>query len=608
MASAPVTLAAAGAVLLGGPFAGLGAATAVVLAAVAAALHGCWMFRLAAEARRDGWPGRVTGGIVALGVGLIGAAGCATAPYASTTAAVAVLAYAGPAAGAALVGGLLLLPGVTGGGVGGAALRGLDGVCVALWKYLTLLVLVLELDGEPSAAVFVTCLLAVVGVTVAVVSGVRAPHPRWAAVTAAGGVALLMLGLAVLALLPARRDTWLLAAGGLLVAGSVLLWAGACRSLSTARRETAPAVADGTLIGDPLLVAPVLAGGAAVLYALFSRGRIGTEAMVIGAVAVLAVVLREMLEAATVHRFSEGHEPETSPQRTTHSGLALVGGGPGETVRRAGRSGRIEWHDEAAYVRRAVLEQHLPQAAGRGELDLAFHPVYDLVEGHPVGVEALLRWRHPRLGTIPPRETLGIARELGVTAAVHEWVLHRACRQLSLWQQEGYRLWMSVNVGCDDFVAPGFAERLSLALDSRQVEPADLVVELAERELGTDPGRLAEPLATVRAIGVRTALDGFGTGATTSGDLRRLPADLLKVDRSLFTVPAGSGGGIAPIIDVVAQLGQRLDVTVVAHGLEAEEHVHLVRAAGCRLGQGHYYGTPAPAERVEAALVRRRTW
>ncbi|WP_330186325.1 EAL domain-containing protein [Dactylosporangium sp. AC04546] len=851
MASAPVTIAAAGVVLLGGPLAGLDAATAVVLAAaVAAALHGCWMFRLAAEARRDGRPGRVTGGIVALGAGLVGAAVCATAPEGQGAAAAAVLAYAGPAAGAALVGGLLLLPGVTSGGIGGGARRGLDGVCVALWKYLILLTLVLDLDGEPSAAVFVTCLLAVIGVTVAVVSGVRAPYPRWAAVTAAGGVALLVLGLAVLPLLPAgaaHRDAWLLAAGGLLVAGSVLLWAGACRSLATARLETAPAraVADGTLIGDPLLVAPVLAGGAAVLYTLFSRGRIGTEAMAIGAVAVFAVVLREVLEAATVRRFSgqldaqvasfrslvagstdvilvldadlsvrwqspaaarqfglserevegkpfvrlvhaedaaavrqslgtaaaepcrarfhdgfgawrhveftvtdqrerpevaglvvhlrdvgERHELETSLQRTTrvdpltglanravltreltagagflvtigldgfagindlhgpdvgdallvevaarirsmigggdvaaridgdefavftrvdkvHAytlatrllgglsepydpgtvvhlsagiGLTPVGGGPEETVRRAGLAlrrakrsgrGRIEWHDEAveeAYVRRATLEQHLPRAAERGEFDLAFHPVYDLVEGHPVGVEALLRWRHPRLGTIPPLETLAVARELGVTAAVHEWVLHRACRQLSLWQHEGYRLWMSVNVGCDDFVAPGFAERLSLALDSHQVEPADLVVELAEREVGADLGRLAEPLATVRSIGVRTALDGFGTGATSLGHLRRLPADLLKVDRSLFTVPAGSAGGIAPIIDVVVKLGQRLNVTVVAHGLEAEQHLHLVRSAGCRLGQGHYYGTPGPAERVEAALVRQRTW
>jgi EAL domain-containing protein (putative c-di-GMP-specific phosphodiesterase class I) len=234
--------------------------------------------------------------------------------------------------------------------------------------------------------------------------------------------------------------------------------------------------------------------------------------------------------------------------------------------------------------------------------------VYDLVEGHPVGVEALLRWRHPRLGTIPPPETLAVARELGLTTQIHDWVLSRAGRQLSLWQHEGYRLWMSVNVGFDDFVDPGFPGRLSLALDSHQIEPDDFVIELAERELGTDLERVAEPMATVRAIGVRTALDGFGSGSTSLAHLRRLPTDLLKVDQALFTAPLQNGGQIAPIIDVVVNLGRRLGVTVVAHGLEAAEHVELVRKAGCRYGQGHYYGHPAPAERIEAALVRQRTW
>lgn len=259
-------------------------------------------------------------------------------------------------------------------------------------------------------------------------------------------------------------------------------------------------------------------------------------------------------------------------------------------------------------MRRATLEQHLPQAGERGELDLAYHPVYDLVEGHPIGVEALLRWRHPTLGTVPPKEALEVARELGITRELHDWVLNRACRQLSSWQHEGYVLWMSVNVAIDDLVAPDFAGRLSLTLDSHQIDPADLVVELSERELGVDLERAVEPLATVRAIGVRTALDGFGAGTTSLAHLRRLPTDMLKVDGALFASQPSAGGPAAPIIDVVVKLARRLNVTVVAHGLEAERHLEVVRTAGCRYGQGHYYGTPAPAERIEAALVRQRTW
>ncbi|WP_433218505.1 putative bifunctional diguanylate cyclase/phosphodiesterase [Dactylosporangium sp. CS-047395] len=830
-ASAPLTLTAAAAVLLGGPPLGLAVPAAVLVAAAASGLlHAVWLFKVAGQ-------GTSAASLTALGTGLGAAAACAAWPPTAP--------FAGPAAALLLVAGLLALPGVTA-SPAAALRRGLDGICVALWKFLTLLVLVLDQSGPPSRTVFVTCLLATTGITVAVVSGVRAPFPRGAALTAAGGVALVVLALAIVPLLPAepaRHDAWLLSAGGLLVLGSVLVWAGACRSVYG--HTSSPRVIDGTLIGDPLLVAPVLAGAAAVLYTLVSHGRIGQPAMVVGAAAVLVVVLREIVEALATRRFSgelgaareafativagssdvilvlgkdlavrwqspaaarqfglsdqevlgrpfvrlvhaadvatvrrslsgrsspapvrtricdgfgvwrhveytvsdlrddpsvegvvvhlrdaaerlelertleraaradpltglanrgtllreldggtgflvtvgldgfagvndlhgndvgdallvavaariraaiapddlaarlHGDEfavftrvdkvhaytlatrllgelgepypmPGTVLQLSAGIGLAPVAGEPEDSLRRADlalrrakRTGRgqVEWHDEAAeeaYVRRATLEQHLPQAVERGELDLAFHPVYDLVEGHPIGVEALLRWRHPRLGTIPPRETLTVARELGLTAPINDWVLARAARQLSLWQHEGYRLWISVNVAFDDFVAPTFPARLSLALDSHQVDPRDFIIELAERELGTDLERVAEPLATVRAIGVRTALDGFGSGATSLAHLRRLPTDLLKVDRTLFT--ASPGGGVAPIIDVVVNLGRRLGVTVIAHGLEAGEHLELVRRAGCRYGQGHYYGQPAPAERIEAALVRQRTW
>ncbi|GAA3456432.1 putative bifunctional diguanylate cyclase/phosphodiesterase [Dactylosporangium matsuzakiense] len=827
MASAPLTLAAAAAVLLGGPLLGLSVPAAVLLAAAASGLlHAVWLFRLAL-----GGSSRLS--LAALGSGLTAASACAALPMAAP--------YAAPAAGLLLVAGLLSLPGVTA-GPAAALRRALDGICVALWKFLTLLVLVLDLHGAPRPAVFVTCLLATLGITIGVVSGVRAPFPRGCALTAGAGVALVVLAVAIVPLLPAepaRHDAWLLAAGGMLVFGSVLVWAGACRSVDT--REATLRVTDGTLIGDPLLVGPVLAGAGAVLYALVSRGRIGTPAMVIGAAAVLAVVLREAVEALKSRKFSgelaaarsafttiiggssdvililekdltvrwqspaaarqfglsdqevlgrefvrlvhaedvaavrrsftgsstpvrtricdgfgvwrhveytvsdhrddpavggviihlrdaaervafersarvdpltglpnrgallralergggflvtvglhgfagvndlhgpdigdallvevaariraavapddvaarvDGDEfavytlvdkvhaytlatrllgelaepypvPGTVLQLSAGIGLAPVGGGPEDTLRRAdlalrrakrtGR-GRVEWHDEAAeeaYVRRATLEQHLPLAVERGELDLAYQPVYDLVEGHPIGVEALLRWRHPRLGTIPPREVLAVAEELGLSASIHDWVMARAARQLSLWQHEGYRLWISVNVGFDDFTDPTFPGRLSTALDAHQIDPHDFVIELAERELGTDVERVAEPLATVRAIGVRTALDRFGTGSTSLAHLRRLPTDLLKVDRALFTAPPAPGGQVAPIIDVVVDLGRRLGVTVVAHGLEAGEHLELVRRAGCRYGQGHYYGQPAPAERVEAALVRQRTW
>jgi EAL domain-containing protein (putative c-di-GMP-specific phosphodiesterase class I) len=196
-----------------------------------------------------------------------------------------------------------------------------------------------------------------------------------------------------------------------------------------------------------------------------------------------------------------------------------------------------------------------------------------------------------------------MAGELGISGDVRRWVLNQACRQLAVWRLEGYRLWVSVNISFGDLMEPGFASELSLVLDSHQVEPADLIIELSEREFGPSLDDVIAPLVTVRDIGVRTALDGFGSGSTYLAHLRRMPADLLKVDRSLFVNPPGHTGSAAPVMEAVVGLGTKLGIDIVAHGLEAPGDVELVRKAGCRFGQGFVYGKPGPAERVEAELV-----
>ena len=131
--------------------------------------------------------------------------------------------------------------------------------------------------------------------------------------------------------------------------------------------------------------------------------------------------------------------------------------------------------------------------------------------------------------------------------------------------------------------------------------PRRLVVEVGEAGLTDDPA-VAEQLAGVRALGVRTAIDRFGSGATALAHLRRLPVDVLKVDRALFTEPAGQAGPAAPIVDVVVGLGHRLGLQVIAVGLEDDTHLDLVRAAGCHYGQGFRLARPAHPEHVEAFL------
>ncbi|MFD0818689.1 putative bifunctional diguanylate cyclase/phosphodiesterase, partial [Micromonospora zhanjiangensis] len=313
-------------------------------------------------------------------------------------------------------------------------------------------------------------------------------------------------------------------------------------------------------------------------------------------------------------------EPYRLPGATVHLqasiGLAELSGGDdvenvlrraGLARRRAGQLGRnrVEWYDaylEQELVRRLDVERELPGAVARGEFDLAYQPIVELRDGQPAGVEALLRWRSPVLGTVLPAEIFSSARDLGITEEIGQWVLHTACRQLARWSAGGRTLWMSVNVLPEELVAPGFVSRVTETLAAHRLAPERLVVELAEPRLTDHPQSVVSQLAGLRALGVRTALDDFGSGQASLVHLRRLPADFVKIDRRLVTDHTSWQGSDRPLIDVVVSLGRRLGLEIVAEGLESTAQVDQARAAGCRYGQGFALSHPAPPERVEAYL------
>ncbi|WP_343443108.1 putative bifunctional diguanylate cyclase/phosphodiesterase [Micromonospora schwarzwaldensis] len=291
-------------------------------------------------------------------------------------------------------------------------------------------------------------------------------------------------------------------------------------------------------------------------------------------------------------------------------GLAETTGGDPEDVlrqadlarRRAAQLGRdrIEWYDaylEEQLVRRLDLERELPGAVARGELDLVYQPVVALADRMPVGTEALLRWRSPTLGTVLPAELLPVAADLDLLGEVGRWVVDRACRQLAAWSEGGRELWMAVNVTPRELGAPDFVARTATALAAYDVPPERLVVEVAEPAVGAELSTVTARLAGLRSLGVRTALDDFRAEHASLAQLRRLPIDLLKVGPHLVT-PGGDGQ--RPLIDVVANLGDRLGVEVVVEGLESDGQVAGARRAGCRYGQGFALARPATAERVEA--------
>lgn len=273
---------------------------------------------------------------------------------------------------------------------------------------------------------------------------------------------------------------------------------------------------------------------------------------------------------------------------------------------------RIERYDVAydqLLSRRATLEHELRGAIERDELRLVFQPVASLPSVRPVGAEALLRWRHPELGAVRPDEFIPLAEECGMIAKLGAWVLDQACQQLARWLADGHDVWVSVNVSPRELHAPAYVGQVADALRAHRVPPQRLVLEVTEHAVATDLDELIRRLTALRRTGVRIALDDFGAGYSSLGQLRRLPLDILKIDHSLVAGhepvrPVDADGpAFAPMVDIVMRLGHQLGLGVIAEGVTTPTALAEVVAAGCHFGQGALLGWGVPAEHLEAMLV-----
>ncbi|MGW0434062.1 putative bifunctional diguanylate cyclase/phosphodiesterase [Micromonospora sp. NPDC003197] len=274
---------------------------------------------------------------------------------------------------------------------------------------------------------------------------------------------------------------------------------------------------------------------------------------------------------------------------------------------------RVERYDVAydqLLRRRTTLEHELRGAIERDELRLVFQPVVAVPSVRPVGAEALLRWSHPELGRVRPDEFIPLAEECGMIAKLGGWVLHQACHQLSLWLADGHDVWVSVNVSPRELHAPEYVVQVAEALQAHRVPPQRLVLEITEHAVATDLDELIRRVTALRRTGVRIALDDFGAGYSSLGQLHRLPIDILKIDHSLVAerepranhAPAPPGRPFAPMVDVVMRLGHQLGLEVIAEGVTNPTELAVVVGAGCRFGQGQLFGWGVPAEHLEAML------
>ncbi|BCJ31189.1 GGDEF domain-containing protein [Actinocatenispora sera] len=264
------------------------------------------------------------------------------------------------------------------------------------------------------------------------------------------------------------------------------------------------------------------------------------------------------------------------------------------------RSERYDESLEVQLMRRSMLTAELPGADRRGELDLLYQPIVAVGDRRPVAVEALLRWRHPQLGTVNPEEFVPIAEAAGLIDEIGGWVLHQACRRVATWRADDRPVQVAVNLSAVQLREPDFVAQVAAVLDAYEVPPEALIVEAGEADVVADVPAAVRTLGGLRELGVRVALDDFGTGHSALTYLRRLPVDILKADRALIAEPVSPGAPAAPLAEIVVRLGERLGMSVVAEGVETAEQVAALAAAGCGYAQGYLFGRPMPVEHVEA--------
>jgi diguanylate cyclase len=248
---------------------------------------------------------------------------------------------------------------------------------------------------------------------------------------------------------------------------------------------------------------------------------------------------------------------------------------------------------------RKVIEDDLRHAIARNELELHYQPQVSADGARIVGVEALVRWRHPAHGLIPPMEFIGIAEERGIIIQLGEWVIRRACLDAARWGN----ITVACNVSAIQFRQPDFVESVSNALADTNFDPARLELELTESIVMTDADKAEESMMDLRAMGVKLALDDFGTGYSSLIYLRRFAFDKIKLDKS-FLDSLEDTGESAILVHSVVHLGRALGLTVTAEGVETAEQQRFLQAVGCHLLQGYLFAKPMKAADMDVLLAK----
>ena len=250
-------------------------------------------------------------------------------------------------------------------------------------------------------------------------------------------------------------------------------------------------------------------------------------------------------------------------------------------------------------------EAELVRALGLREFEIFYQPQVSLADRRVIGAEALIRWRHPDRGLVPPIQFMPIVNASAISNQVASWVLHTACRQTAVWAKAGHGIRVGVNLSPSQFTSGDLPTDVAIVLAATGLQSSLLELEVTEDILLDDKAAVLSIFRWLQNLGVRVVFDDFGTGYGSLSHLKNFPLDGLQIDRS-FVQELAANRSDAAIVGSTIELAERLGLSIIAEGIEDDATAELLTAMDCEQGQGHYFGKPMPAAEFEANFFDER--
>ncbi len=255
---------------------------------------------------------------------------------------------------------------------------------------------------------------------------------------------------------------------------------------------------------------------------------------------------------------------------------------------------------------RLQLEQDLHKALDKKQLELFFQPQWSFETGELFGLEVLLRWHHPEKGLLLPGNFIPIAESCGLVSELDGWVLESTCKQLALWEELGHApTQVSINISGNQFSKPGLVKEVEAVLAKYQLDPNKLELEITEEILMNNPEYTSTILAALKHLGIKTAIDNFGAGSLSLAYLSKFPVDTLTLNR-LFIQNVGIENSANSIVESLIKLAHKLDLNIIAEGIETEEQNHFLATHNCNYAQGYFFNRPVNGEEIDALLRKNK--